>query len=157
MVCWASAYFTASDVNTWFVPFGVYKTANTNRTSNALLIDPDIQVNLAANAFYHVSAGILYTGGAGIGFAWAWTIPAGAGGGFGVAWNQSGFGAENQGYAWSTGTLAAGTPGTTQSMVIEGYISTSGSGTFGLNWATNTNGSTATAGLGSVLVIQRVG
>jgi hypothetical protein len=147
----------AADVNSWFVPTAAYKTANLNRTSGLYTIDPDLQFTLAASAYYEVRAGICYTGTTGTGFSWAWTLPSGAGGGYGAAFNLSGTGASNIGYQWSASPGTAGTPGSTQSILLHGFISSGSGGTFGLQWATGTPGTAATCGQGSVLVAQRIG
>jgi hypothetical protein len=148
---------SASDVNNWLAPAAaVYKTASTNRTSATLTIDPDLQFTLAGGAVYSIQGAILCTGAAGIGFNFGWTTPSGAAGGYGVAFNQSGVGAVTLGLVW-TATQVSGTPGGTQSLLVNGVITTTGGGTFGLNWATFTGGSTATCGSSSVLNAQRIG
>jgi hypothetical protein len=147
----------AADVNNWFLPLPAYKTANTSRTSATLTIDPDLQFTLAGGAVYSIQGGILCTAAAGIGFNFGWTIPASATGGYALTFNQSGVGTANLGLAW-TATQVSGTPGGTLSLLVSGFIATGGgAGTFGLNWATNTGGSTSTCGTGSVLTAQRIG
>jgi hypothetical protein len=71
----------ASDVNNWFVPQVAYKTSDTSRASTTTNSpDPDLIVNVAANANYFVEVFLFYEGSATAsqGFKWAWVVPTGA-------------------------------------------------------------------------------
>lgn len=147
---------SASDVNSWFVPMPAYKTATTTRSTTTRSSDPDLQVTLAANAVYHVTAGINYTGTVGI--ATGWTTPASATGAFVMGFNLAGTGEVTNGYVWSStptgGAAGAGSSG----LEIIGMIQTSGSGgTFAFSWASSVNATNVTVGVGSILVVQRIG
>lgn len=154
---WSVGQILASaDVNSWFVPLPAYKTSTTVRSTLSLSIDPDLQITLAASAFYEVRAGLIYSAASG-GFSFTWTAPAGFGGGYTASFNLSGTGSSTYGYTWAA-TPLAGTPGGTFGILIEGMLSTAAAaGTFGLNWASGTGPASLTLGIGSYLAARRVG
>jgi hypothetical protein len=146
---------TASDVNNWFVPLIGYKTAQTVRSTLTLSLDPDMQFNIpTANAAYLIQAGIIYVASAGS-FKWTWTLPSGATGGYSVALAQGTL--MPLGLAWSA-TPTAATDGTVYSIQIQGLLNTSAStGTFGIQWCSNSGPNSLTVGVGSFLQARRVG
>ena len=149
----------ASDVNNWFVPLAAYKTSQATRTTLTKSIDSDLQVTLAANAFYEVRAGIIYQspGGSG-GFAFTWTVPSGVSGGYTAAFIQTGPAPGTYGFTWGATEIAATPDAGVYGISIEGMLSTSGSGgTFGLNWASSSGPSSLILGAGSELTLRRTG
>lgn len=145
----------ASDVNTWFVPLAGYKTSSTVRSTLALATDPDLQVTLAANAVYEVRAAIGYAAASG-NLSFTWTAPPGIGGNYVGTFSVAGTTAADL-YSWG-GTQAAATSGGNQGILIEGMISTGGSGgTLGLQWASGSGPASLTVSTGSKLALRRIG
>ena len=152
---------TASDVNTWFVPLAVYKTADLGRTSTSLTADPDLTVTVAANAVYSVDAALFYKGSTtSAQFQWTWTIPAGAGSGsYHASYIGGGGGAVIEGDGWTDAAHTAGIPvaNNVQGLRVGGTLGTGGSsGSFTLNWALSGTG-TSTLVTRSRLVLFRIG
>ena len=147
---------TAADMNSWTVPLAAYKTATTNRTTLTLAIDPDLQFTIpTANSFWEITASVIYTGSAGS-FKWSWTVPTGFGGGYTVALPQS-TPLLPLGEAWGA-TAASATDGTTYGIHVHGMLSIgSTTGTFGINWASNSGPNSLTVGIGSCLTARRIG
>jgi len=152
----------AADVNAWFVPLVGLKTSDLGRTGTNLVVDPDLQFNLAAGAQYEVNADLFYKcSGTTSSFQWSWTVPTGSTAGLYHAiykglsggdvieadmWTDS----AHQGYINTanfiygitiTGSIGAGSTG----------------GTFGLNWAAYTAGNTITLCSRSHLTARRIG
>ena len=155
---------TASDVNTWFVPLAVFKTAQQDITSStALTNDTALLAALAANAFYSFSSVICYKGFTnGISdFKWQWTVPAGATLRFQADWLSVGLTAQIGVQQVNASVLSAGTNGVGNVFAIKSLGSLSTGGTTGnlqLQWAQNTSSGTATTvGPGSVLMLNRIG
>jgi hypothetical protein len=148
----------AADVNSWFVPLAAYKVGNTNRSTTPVTADPDLQLTVAANATYDMTAVIVYsavTGGTGLN--WVFAVPASASGWFGGMLNVSGVGFSDIGNQWTTGEVAGTPAATVQSIFISGTLITAGTaGTFSFNWGSNTGGNTVTVQTGSKLVAQRI-
>lgn len=147
--------FPDADTLQALAPLVAWKTAAaTGRTSTTLTIDPDLQLTLAANATYDVTADIIYAAAAG-GFNWGWTVPSGAGGGYCAAFTLGGSGAGTYAYAWSSSQEAGN--GNPVGIKLGGTLWTgSAGGTFGLNWAAFTSGDSVLTGAGSVLRAKRI-
>ena len=130
-----------------------WKTAAaTGRTSTTLVVDPDLQLTLEADATYDITADVNYAGTGGMAFGW--TIPSGAGGAYGASYNLSGTGSGTYAYAW-TATETAGTG--TNGIKIGGVLWTGSSGgTFGFNWGAGTSGDSVQTGAGGVLRARRI-
>ena len=146
---------TASDVNSWFVDLVAYKTSATARNTLTLSLDPDLQFTIpTANSFWEIRASFIYVASAGS-FKWAWTAPTGFGGGYTAALPQAT--PMPLGLAWGA-TPAAATDGTVYGVQIQGILSIgSATGTFGLQWASNSGPNSLTVGIGSYLMATRVG
>lgn len=69
-------------------PLFVIKPTDLARQTNVLADDPDLQLNLEANATYMVSAGIWLSSGTGQHFQWKWAGPAGFSFRFGGVFNN---------------------------------------------------------------------
>jgi hypothetical protein len=152
----------ASDVNAWFVPLAVYKTADLARTAGSLTADPDLSVATAANATYMVEATLFYKGNAaGNNFAWSWSIPVGAAAGlYGATYIGNGLAVVVEADQWTDASHTAGVPVGAGSNVyalnIRGMLSTgSNAGNLTLNWTATTGTSTLTAR--SYITLQRIG
>jgi len=145
----------ASDVNNWFVSLAAYKTATTNRNTLTATIDPDLQLAItAANSFWEVRAGVIYVASAGA-FKWTWTAPAGVTGGYTVALAQGT--PMPLGLNWAA-TQTAATDGTVYGIQLQGMLGIgSTTGTFGINWASNSGPNSLTVGIGSYLMATRIG
>ena len=162
---WAAAQvLTASDVNTWFVPLAVIKSADTSRTSTtSLTADPHLTLSVAASATYQVDVVLLYKGPSGAGFfQWDFDIPASAvfvnvasymnsSGNATVQYNSAGVTTQ-----WAN---TEGTGGSTDDAVrIGGTLAVSStSGTFDLKWAQHASNGVATSLLSnSTLSARRI-
>jgi hypothetical protein len=157
---WVTGQVLASaDVNNWFVPLAAYKLASTGRSSTTLSIDPDLQVTVAANAFYEVSAAIIYQAAStSVGIKWGWVFPGTVTGEFAAAYADATVTAANcLGFAWTTTQTATNTTTSAYGINLKGALFTGVSGgTFGLNWASNI-ATTMNVNLGSSLVLRRIG
>jgi hypothetical protein len=152
---WSAGQVLASaDVNNWFVPIPREKTIATTRSSNVVSADPDLSMTLAANSFYKINCSLLYAGATGgIGFTATFTTPASSAGGFSAA-IQSG----TLGFTWGNTLNLTQSSSSTFATQIEGILQTGGSsGTFAVNWASGTNGTNMTLGIGSYLIARLVG
>lgn len=152
----------ASDVNNWFVPTAVYKTADLGRGTGSLTADPDLSAAVAANATYMVEATFFYKGAANNNnFTWSWSFPAGTAAGlYGATYIGSGLGVVVEADQWSDTSHTAGVPVGAGSNVyavnIRGLLSVgSTAGNLTLNWVAAAGTSTLTAR--SYLVLQRIG
>lgn len=150
----------ASDCNQWFLPLEAYKTSATSRSSTTPLIDPDLQVTVAASAVYAVYAAIGYqnpTGASAI--SWSFQIPAGATGSYGGAYVQPGPVTNAWWNTFAATVSAAASDNLFHGLSLQGTLTTSGtSGTFGLVWAPSTGSAGAVQiGASSNLICQRVG
>lgn len=147
--------FPDADTLQALAPMVAWKTASAAaRTSTTLTIDPDLQVTLAANAAYDITADVIYAAVAG-GFAWGWTVPSGAGGGYTAAYTAAGSGAGSYAYVWSSAQEAGN--GNPLGIRIGGTIWTSSAGgTLGLTWAAFTSGDSVLTGAGSILRAKRI-
>lgn len=158
---------TAADVNSWFVPLTVTKTADQSVTSSTALVnDTALSVTVAANATYQLMDCVLFYNGAAQGTAdlkFQFTGPAGStlnmtalafptSGGFG--------GTVFSGITGLSATRTAGTNGSSNTLPALLYgtlVTTATAGTFQLQWAQNTSNATATIiKAGSVLTLYRV-
>ena len=154
----------SADVNNWFVPLAGIKTADTSRASTTTAAnDPDLIVQLAANATYEWVAWLYYEGGtqgaSDLKLDWS-SVPAGATiRGSATYVNASG-GAVTEIAFTNGGTLAVGTNGggAVRGIRAIGTIVTSSTASgFAVKWAQNTSSGTATiVHAGSILRAQRV-
>jgi len=142
---------SASDVNTWFVPLAAIKPADTGRSSNTTVTaDPDLQLAVAANATYEVTAIIQYKGGTnGSSDAqFQLTVPTGTTGFVVVTGVQiTSFPTTRIVVAAFGVSVNAGTSGTgnPQGLIIKATVVTAGTaGTLAVAWAQNTSSGTAT-------------
>lgn len=148
----------ASDCQNWFLPLPAYKTSPTARTSTTITIDPDLQVTLAANAVYAVTAAIGYQNVGGTSaFSWNYTIPSGATGSYGGFYVQPGPVTNAWWNTWGSTNSAAASDNLYHGLTFGGTIFTTNSGTFGLAWACNAASGTLSVGGGSNLICTRVG
>jgi hypothetical protein len=154
------------------LPQTVYKPANTDRTATTTLADdPDLTVQLAANAVYQVEMRIYYATTTGTGaplFKTAWDAPSGATGnrsctGPGSAATDGG--ADNMAmhsgvhnFA-TTVTYGGRNSATSQCVAIEtGTITTSAAGALAFQWAQATSSATAVrVGAASSMTVRRIG
>lgn len=143
----------ASDCNVWFTPIAAYKTGTTARTSASLVLDPDLQITLAASSIYEVTAGYNWLAVAGVGISWTFQVPSGATGSYQVSYSNS----PTAGFTWGTSVGAGSNGAPNYGALVRGLITTTGSGTFGLQWGSGTGGSTCTMGAGGILTARRVG
>ena len=142
---------TASDVNTWFVPFAAIKPADTARATNTTLAaDPDIVIPVATNANYQITGIIVYDGGTGGtegDIKWAFTVPSGSSGYYGYS-RQNLSGSYTGAFTsnWTDGQTAQTTGvGTFMTITISGMLATSSTGgNLVLTWAQNTSSSANT-------------
>ncbi|AWT42549.1 MULTISPECIES: hypothetical protein [Streptomyces] len=75
---WWAAGRTASGTAPLGVPRHVYKTANLDRTSATLTDDPELTMQLDANAVYHIEFHLFHAAVNAARFRTAWTVPSGA-------------------------------------------------------------------------------
>jgi hypothetical protein len=151
---------TASDVNNWFVPLPAYKTGVTSRTSVTQVIDPDLQVTVAASAVYQVVGNINYQNASGSSaINWSFQIPSGASGAYGATYVQPGPVTAGWGNGWGNTVSGAASDNLSHGFTFTGtLIVSSTAGTFGLLWAPTTGSAGAVAvNTGSSLSLQRVG
>lgn len=154
---------SASDVNNWFVPLVVIKPAGTSRNNTTSMSnDPDIVLNLAASATYHINGVIFYDGPAAgsSDLKCTFTIPSGASGMYhnphqNLSGGYTGTAATN----W-TDTVTANTNGVGNNMVfgVSGILVTASAGALHYQWAQNTSNATNThIQAQSFLTAQRIG
>lgn len=164
---WTSGQvLTASDVNTWFVPKAVVKTANESVTSSVTLQNDDaLFLSVDTNAQYYVSC-LIYCDGASTGdIKIQFNGPASAT--FTGLVNGLSLGAsDGTGDQVASIDIAtaksfglAGGAGVTRPLHVSGTLITAGtSGTFQLQWAQDTSDATATRVMaGSHLMLFRIG
>jgi hypothetical protein len=146
---------TSGDMNSWTVPLAVYKTATTIRNTLTLSLDPDLQFTIAtANSFWEIRASVIYTASAGS-FKWTWTAPSGFTGGYSAGLAQAT--PQPLGLAWGA-TASAATDGTVYAVQIQWVLGISSTtGTFGIQWASNSGPNSITVGVGSYLLARRIG
>jgi hypothetical protein len=138
-------------------PMVAWKTGVTSRSVTTQTTDPDLQLTVAANATYVVEASVIILAPSGGGFNYTWTVPSGVSGGYTVSFDLASTGFVTYGYGWTTSQLGATPSGTTVGMQADGLLTVgSTSGTFGLDWASNTSGDTVEVGAGSFLMMRRV-
>jgi hypothetical protein len=151
----------ASDVNTWFVPLAAYKTSATGRTSTTLVIDPDLQITLAASAVYDVHAAIIHqTTGGSSAFSFAWTSPTLVSSTYAATYAQPGPVIAGWGHGFDgTAVAVAASDNLVHGINIMGTVTVSSTGgTFGLSWAAATASSgTVSVLTGSLLTARRIG
>lgn len=153
------------------LPLIAYKTANTDRSATTTLTDdPDMTVQLAANAVYRVEMRIYYATTTGTGaplFKTAWDVPSGATGNRsaqGPGSNAVDPGADNIAvhsgvHAFATTVTYGGrASAVNQCVAIEtATITTTNAGTLALQWAQATSSATAVrVAAGSVLTAHRI-
>lgn len=155
---------SSSDVNTWFVPLAVTKTADQSVTSSTTLVnDNELLLSLAANAVYEFRCTLDYEGGTqgASDLKWGWSVPSGTI----MRYTRIGIdtaGASTAGFMTTeSSTVAGGTAGagSLKGVLMDGVIDTgSTAGTLQLKWAQNTSSATATIVHAlSKLIAQRVG
>lgn len=148
----------ASDCNLWFLPVPAYKTGSTARTATVQSLDPDLQITLAANAAYLITAGVNHQTTSGTSaFSYSFVIPSGATGAYSTALTEPGPVTNGWGFGWGNTVSVAGSDGLSHGIPIIGTIVTTTGGTFGLQWCCATGSSSITVGQGSCLVAHRVG
>lgn len=126
----------------------VRKPADLSRTTTTLSIDPDLQIQLAANAVYRVTASVPYSTTAN-GIKTTWTVPSGAGGIYSVAGSGN-----TSGYAWTdVPAFSSSSPG---GIMLEGILTTSSAGTFGIQWASNTGATALAVKANSFIELRRI-
>jgi hypothetical protein len=154
---------SASDVNSWFVPLVAVKPSDTARSlTTSVTNDPDLQLSLAANAIYDVTAAIQYKGGANGSTDGQCTLnaPSGATGfWFAHRLQISSLTLSSLTVAFSTnaniGTNGTGNP---EPLFIKASVTTSTAGTLAFAWAQNMSSNTATTMMaGSLISAQRIG
>lgn len=150
---YAGQDYTASLIEAFAELVAWKTTAATARTSTTLIIDPDLQLTLAANASYYIIADVNYSAATG-GIQFGWTVPSGVGGAYSASMNLAGTGAGVFSYAWSaTPSAAAADSG----VKIGGTLWTGSSGgTLGFNWGAGTSGDAAQTGAGCGLRAKRI-
>jgi hypothetical protein len=137
-------------------PLEAWKASAATRTGNTLSIDPDLQVTLAANATYKVTASLLYSVPSAGHFEFTWTVPSGATGGFVASLNVGGTGVTVNGYTWGATVTTSFTSSSNYGVLITGVLVTSSGGTFGVQWNNDTSSDQATLGVGSLLEARRI-
>ena len=148
----------ASDVNSWFVELAGYKTGSTARTATVQSLDTDLQITLAANAVYRVTAAVNHQTTSGTSaFSYSFVQPSGASGAYSTALTEPGPVTNGWGFGWGNTVSVAGSDGLSHGIPIIGTIVTTAGGTFGLQWCCATGSSSITVGQGSCLVAHRVG
>ena len=153
------------------LPQTVYKAGNTDRSATTTLADdPDLTVQIAANAVYEVEMRIFYattTGAGGPLFKTAWTVPSGATGNrsaMGPGSTAVDGGADNMAMhsgvhnPSTTVTYGGRNSSTSQAVAIEtGTITTVSAGTLALQWAQATSSaSPVRVGTGSRMTVRRI-
>ena len=162
---WAAGQVLSnSDVNVWFVPIVATKPSDTGRTSTTSITnDPDLQITLAANASYDLTAKLAYKGGTNgaSDIQIQVNAPSGATGFWGAVRLQiTSFPTTTAIYNPFGNNVNAGTNGTgnPQPFFIHGSVTTTTAGTLAVAWAQNTSSVTATTMMaGSLLSCQRIG
>ena len=160
---WAAAQvLTASDINQWFVPLAVVKSADTSRTSTtSLTADPHLTLSVAASATYQVDVVLLYKGPSGAGFfQWDFDVPTSAvfpnvasytnsSGNATVQYNAAGVTSQ-----WAN---TEGTGGTNDDAIRIGgtLVVSSTAGTFDLKWAQHASNGTAVSLLANSYMMLR--
>ncbi|MEU3826442.1 hypothetical protein AB0F36_14155 [Streptomyces sp. NPDC029080] len=166
---WWAAGRPASSAAPLGVARWLWKTATQDRFSNALTDDPDLTVQLDANATYHVEMHLHHAATDAVRFRTAWTVPAGATG------NKSAMGPDQGVILSSTstgGTGRWGVHGFTTACIYgnrdsaaaqayaheEAIVTTVSAGTLALQWAQVTTSATAAARLaaGSSMRVTRL-
>ena len=145
--------FPDADTLQALAPMVAWKTAAaTARTSTTLVVDPDLQLALVADATYDVTADVNYSGAGGLQFGW--TLPSGVGGAYTAAFNLAGTGAGAYAYAWTATPAAAAAD---NGLRLGGTLWTGSSGgTLGFNWGAGTSGDSVQTGAGGVLRARRI-
>lgn len=156
-----------ADLMLSMLPTFVVKPANTDRASTATPADdPDMTVQLEANAVYHIEIFVHYAAITAAGFQTTWNVPAGASG---LKWS---FGSGSTQVARDNVPMRVGVHGLT--VVCEygdgasasnqlgafeqGVVTTTNAGTFALSWSQAASNATATrVGSGSFLRVTRLG
>jgi hypothetical protein len=155
--------------NTWFVPLAASKAADTSRASNTTLSnDPDLVVNVAANAVYFMHQSFVYQSPTGSDIKLAWIAPAGSAGWHLLGRLTTGLTATTvgSGATMDMGAVALGTTitagsltGTNIQCFMTGTLRTSGTaGTLAFQWCQNvSSGTAAIIRANSSLMLQRIG
>lgn len=145
---WVSGQvLSASDVNTWFVDLAAYKTVATTRTTLTVTPDPDLQLTVAASAFYEVHAAVGFNCASG-GISYNFSITAGTNGFYVLA----SAGINN---LWNV--LNTGTSNTAGGLSIKGLLATGSAGTLAFQWASNTGPASLAVNAYSYLKARRIG
>jgi hypothetical protein len=134
------------------LPLEAYKRSNTLRTATTTVTDdPDLQIDLEANAVYYVEWFVHYAAPGAEAIKTAWTVPSAATGlrsAWGVASgvatsDPSGDGRFGIHAFGTTCTYGTRSNATNQSMLIEtGHVETTAAGLCAFQWAQNTSGLT---------------
>ena len=136
----------AADVNNWLLPVVAVKTGDTSRTSTVTIADdPDLQLPLLASAQYHIAGHLIFQAAAGGDVQWVWTCS-------GATFRYQHLNVNLSGTLVSATTAALGDilgsagagAGNSQSIGINGLITTVGAATLVFRWAQNTSSGTAT-------------
>lgn len=133
-----------------FAPLGAWKTSDTSRASTVTLTsDPDLTLNVVANAFYKFKCYLDFEAVAGTGFGiqWQWAVPAGSTLRYHLVCNSTSATpvVANTLQATDIGSSAGNGPGSLQGAEMTGTLFTSTlAGAITLQWAQATSSATAT-------------
>lgn len=148
---WAAGQvLTASDVNSWFVPLAVYKSADESVTSSTVLQNDDVLlVSVAASASYRFECFINYEGGTqgSSDIKWGWTFPSGLTMRYGADYLSTGGTVQVGAIKIQTDTPTAGSTGAGNLRYIRMHGSvlvSSTAGTLQFQWSQSTSSGTAT-------------
>jgi len=148
---WSSGQvLTASDVNTWFVPLAVVKSADESVTSSTTVQnDDELVLSVAASCTYAFDLFIIYEGGTqgSSDLKMQYTLPAGATGHLDVVYLDSSGGQHSAGDNTASSTWTAGTAGAGNNKLFFGrgiVVISSTAGSLQIQWAQGTSSGTAT-------------
>jgi hypothetical protein len=165
---WWAAGRTASAATPLGIPRFAYKTANTDRTSSTLTDDPELTMQLDANAVYRVEFHLLHAAVNTARFRTAWTVPAGAvgtrsalGPDQGVILSSTSSGGQGRWgvHAYSTACIYGSRDDNTLLCysIETSTVITSAAGTCALQWAQQTASATASRlAQGSFMQVTRI-
>lgn len=136
-----------------------YKAAHTGRnTTTTPTADPDLQLSLAANAVYEVTAHVSYQcSTSSVDMKFTFATPTGAQGpSYGDVYINTGGTISVEDHNWND-TSAAKAIVTNNTLLVRGTLQTSSAGTFSFNWAQNTSNATNLfVNQGSHLIARRI-
>lgn len=163
----AGQRITADRLSSMLTEFA-YKADNTDRASTtALADDPDLTIQLAASAVYHIEIFIYHASLTAAQIDTIWTVPGGASGlksasgpGAGVTHNSTSGGDIRMGVHQFDTEITYAARNNASNLVLsveQGVVTTSSAGTFALSWAQNVSNATATrVGAGSFMRVMRL-